>query len=155
MKRTLYLATTLLLICHAGLAQSRITPGATWPRPIPARIRDSDNKDLMIMTLGDVKTVLADGIFDPAKDEVRLNDGTVKPNYYKVSLGIKYFQPIGKSKFSLPPSGWCSWYFYYQEINEGEVKRNADWIAANLKDYGAVYVQLDDGWQDPLRQTPG
>ena len=47
----------------------------------------------------------------------------------------------------LPPSGWCSWYFYYQEINEDEVKRNADWIAENLKDYGAVYVQLDDGWQ--------
>jgi hypothetical protein len=47
----------------------------------------------------------------------------------------------------LPPSGWCSWYFYYQEIGEDEVKRNADWIAQNLKDYGAVYVQIDDGWQ--------
>ena len=99
------------------------------------------------MTLGDVKTDLADGIFDPSKDELRLKDGTVKENYYKVSLGIKYFQPIDKSKFQLPPSGWCSWYFYYQEINETEVKRNTDWIAENLKDYGAVYVQLDDGWQ--------
>ncbi|MGH9880525.1 MAG: NPCBM/NEW2 domain-containing protein, partial [Pyrinomonadaceae bacterium] len=57
------------------------------------------------------------------------------------------FKPIDKSTFPLPPSGWCSWYFYYQEINEDEVKRNAKWIADNLKDYGARYVQLDDGWQ--------
>ena len=27
------------------------------------------------------------------------------------------------------------------------MKRNAEWIAENLKDYGAEYVQLDDGWQ--------
>lgn len=147
MRRLFYILIMSLLACQVSFAQSRIKSSAAWPRPIPARIRDSDNKDLLVMTLGDVKTILADGIFDPAKDEVRLNDGTVKANYYKVSLGIKYFQPIDKSKFQLPPSGWCSWYFYYQEINEDEVKRNADWIAENLKDYGAVYVQLDDGWQ--------
>jgi len=147
MRRISYLLLISSLACHLGFAQSVIKPRPAWPRPIPARIRDHSNKDLMVMTLGDVKTILADGMFDPAKDEVRLNDGTVKENYYKVALGIKYFQPIDKSKFQLPPSGWCSWYFYYQEINEDEVKRNTDWIAENLKDYGAVYVQLDDGWQ--------
>lgn len=99
------------------------------------------------MVLGNVETPLADGMFDPAKDEVHLKDGTVKQNYYKDTLGIKYFKPIDKSKFPLPPSGWCSWYFYYQEINKDEVKRNAKWIADNLKDYGAQYVQIDDGWQ--------
>jgi hypothetical protein len=147
MRQLGYVLLISILACELGLAQSRVKPKPDWPRPIPARIRDSENKDLLVLTLGDVKTNLADGVFDPAKDEIRLKDGTVKPNYYKVSLGIKYFQPIDKSKFPHPPSGWCSWYFYYQEINEDEVKRNADWIAANLKDYGAVYVQIDDGWQ--------
>jgi hypothetical protein len=99
------------------------------------------------MTLGDVHPSIADGTFDPAKDEVRLKDGTTLKNYYRDTLKIKYFQPIDKTRFALPPSGWCSWYFYYQEINEDEVKRNANWIAENLKDYGADYVQLDDGWQ--------
>lgn len=140
----------LLLIALTALgtqAQTRPAAKLNWPRPIPARIGDNGNKDLLVMTLGDVKTVIADGVFDPAKDEMRLNNGTVKQNYYKGTLGIKYFHPIDKTRFPLPPSGWCSWYFYYQEINEEEVKRNADWIAANLKDYGAEYVQLDDGWQ--------
>src|SRR5437868_6409292 len=137
-----------LLICETALAQSRTTSAqADWPRPVPARIRDGNNRDLMVMTLGDVDTVLADGMFDPLKDEVRLKDGTVRQTYYKEALGIKYFQPIDKSRFPLPPSGWCSWYFYYQEINEDEVKRNARWIAENLKDFGARFVQIDDGWQ--------
>lgn len=114
---------------------------------IPARIKDGGNQNLLVMTLGKVETPLADGVFDSAKDEIRLKDGTVKSNYYKDVLGIKYFAPIDKSKFPLPPSGWCSWYFYYQEINEDEIKRNAKWIAENLKDYGAQYVQIDDGWQ--------
>ena len=99
------------------------------------------------MVLGDVRTPLADATFDPAKDAVRMSDGGTKQNYYKNTLGIKYFKPIDKSIFPLPPSGWCSWYFYYQEINEGEIKRNAKWIAENLKDFGAQYVQIDDGWQ--------
>jgi hypothetical protein len=124
------------LLCQSVLAQT-----------IPARIKDGGNKNLFVMTLGNVETPLADGTFNPEKDELRLKDGTVKENYYKDALGIKYFKPIDKSRFPLPPTGWCSWYFYYQEINEDEVKSIAKWIADNLKDYGAKYVQIDDGWQ--------
>jgi hypothetical protein len=69
-----------------------------------------------------------------------LNDGTVKANYYRDVLDVKQYQPLDKSRFSLPPSGWCTWYYYYNRINANEVKRNADWIAANLKDYGAQYA---------------
>lgn len=137
----------ILVACPAGLAQLQISQRAKWPRPISARIRDSQNKDLLVMTLGEVHPSIADGTFDPAKDELTLKDGTILKNYYRDTLKIKYYQPIDKSRFPLPPSGWCSWYFYYQEINAEEVKRNAAWIAENLKDYGAVYVQLDDGWQ--------
>lgn len=61
--------------------------------------------------------------------------------------GIKYYTPIDKNRFPLPPSGWCSWYYYYQNIKEGDIRRNADWIAKNLKPFGAEYIQLDDGWQ--------
>ncbi len=68
-------------------------------------------------------------------------------NYYRDSLHIQHFKPINKNIFPLPPSGWCSWYYYYQEINEDEVKRNANWVAKNLKEYGADLIQIDDGWQ--------
>ena len=118
-----------------------------WPHTIPARIHDSTNKDLIVMTLGEVATPLADGIFDPTTDELRLNDNTVIKHYFRDTLKIKYFHPIDKTQFPLPPSGWCSWYFFYQEIDENEIKLNAKWIADNLKDYGVQYVQIDDGWQ--------
>ncbi len=118
-----------------------------WPHMIPCRIHEGSNPDLFVMTLGDVKTPLADGMFNPAKDEVILNDGTVIKNYYRDSLGIKYYKPIDKTRFQLPPSGWCSWYYYYQDVNEKEIERNAKWVADNLKPFGARYIQIDDGWQ--------
>jgi hypothetical protein len=99
------------------------------------------------MTLGAVESSISDGVFDPVKDEVTLKDGSVRKNYYRDVLGVKNYQPLDKSRFPVPPSGWCTWYFYYSRLNEAEVRRNAEWIAANLKDYGARYVQIDDGWQ--------
>ncbi|MCL5035137.1 MAG: NPCBM/NEW2 domain-containing protein [Bacteroidetes bacterium] len=118
-----------------------------WPHLFPCRIHEGANKDLFVMTLGDVKTPLADGVFDPEKDQVTLNDGSVIKNYYRDSLGIRFYRPIDKSEFPLPPSGWCSWYYYYQNVDASEIELNAKWIAKNLKDYGAEYVQIDDGWQ--------
>jgi hypothetical protein len=158
--------TTLVLSCGIQWAQTPVPkqaspqaqpaakaePARAWPHPIPARIRDGSNKDLFIMTLGDVKTDIADGIYDPSKDEVTLKDGSVMKNYYRDTLKVKFFKPIDKTIFPLPPSGLCTWYYYYQDVNENEVKRNADWIAKNLKDYGAKYVQIDDGWQAETKE---
>lgn len=132
---------------HYGDLALRSESMPTWPHPIPARVRDSSNKDLMVMTLGPVNPSIADGTFDPAKDELRLRDGAVLKNYFRDTLKIKYFHAIDKTRFPLPPSGWCSWYFFYQEIDENEIKLTARWIAGNLKDYGVQYVQIDDGWQ--------
>ncbi len=130
-----------------GSSQPNLHGAIEWPHLIPCRIHEGANKDLFVMTLGNVKTSLADGMFNPVKDEVILNDGTVIENYYRDSLGIKFYKPIDKSVFPLPPSGWCSWYYYYQDVDEKEIERNAKWIADNLKDYGARYIQIDDGWQ--------
>ncbi len=137
---------TILAACLAAAPLPAVQADA-WPRPIPARIRDGANPELFVMTLGLVETPLADGTFDPGRDELKLKDGTVTPHYYRDVLGVKYFQPIAKTVFPLPPSGFCTWYYYYQDVDESEVKRNAVWIADNLRDYGARYVQIDDGWQ--------
>lgn len=123
------------------------TPVSRLPEAIPCRIQDGANPDLMVMTLGKVETPLADGTFYPYEDRVVLKNGQEIKNYFKNKLGIKYFQPIDKTNFPLPPSGWCSWYYYYQEINQEEIEKNAQWLGQNLKEYGAVYCQIDDGWQ--------
>ena len=141
---------SLLMVGLAGFlfaAQPSVAADTAWPHPVPCRIQDGSNSDLFVMTLGPVKTPIAQGTFDPVNDQVTLNDGTVKTNYYRDILGVKFYKPIDKSRFPSPPSGWCSWYYYYNRINESEVERNAAWLAANLRDYGAQYVQIDDGWQ--------
>ncbi len=122
-------------------------PVSDWPRPIPIRVEPDGRDDLMITTLGTITTPLADGVYDPVLDQVTLNDGKVINDYYQNSLGIRYYKPIDKSIFTVPPSGWCSWYYYYQNVTPEEILLNARWIAKNLAPFGARYVQIDDGWQ--------
>ncbi len=140
----------LLSSTMRGVVEAQM-PAATnqppWPHVIPCRIQDGTNRDLFVMTLGKVETPIADGVFDLMNDQVTLKNDTVISNYYRDALGVKFYQPLDKSRFPAPPSGWCTWYYYYNRINETEVKRNARWIADNLKDYGAQYIQIDDGWQ--------
>jgi alpha-galactosidase len=45
-----------------------------------------------------------------------------------------------------PPMGWNSWLTYGTDIRENEVKEAADYMAANLKQYGWEYVVVDLGW---------
>ncbi len=159
------MAATLLLIAAlsrqtfsavSGMTQRQVQdPQATpvggpvtpWPRPIPIRLKPEGRDELFVTTLGEVVTTLADGTFDPEQDRVATLGGKVIEHYYRDELGISFFRPLDKSVFPLPPSGWCSWYYYFQEINSEEVLANARWIAERLAPYGARYVQIDDGWQ--------
>lgn len=158
MKTFLRPAFVVLLVLSAtgALGVSGTTQAAatvkSWPYPIPCRIQDTGNPDLFVMILGDVSTPLSQGLYDPRTDEATLRDGTVKKGLFKDALGVKFFTPLDKKIFPLPPSGFCTWYYYYQDVNENEVKWNAEWMAENLKDYGARYVQIDDGWQGETKE---
>lgn len=45
-----------------------------------------------------------------------------------------------------PPMGWNSWDCYGPNVTEEEVKANADFMAANLKQYGWQYIVVDIRW---------
>lgn len=45
-----------------------------------------------------------------------------------------------------PPMGWNSWDCYGPTVQEHEIKSNADYMAAYLKDYGWEYVVVDIRW---------
>ncbi len=54
---------------------------------------------------------------------------------------------MNKNKFALtPPMGWNSYDYYDTTVNEEQVKQNADFMAANLKDYGWEYIVVDISW---------
>jgi alpha-galactosidase len=53
-----------------------------------------------------------------------------------------------------PPMGWNSWDSYGTTVAEGQVKANADWMAAHLKQHGWQYIVVDMEWfvTNPIAQ---
>jgi len=51
-----------------------------------------------------------------------------------------------------PPMGWNSWDCYGTTVTEAEVKANADYMAAHLKQHGWQYVVVDIQWSQPAAQ---
>ncbi|MDP8255701.1 MAG: alpha-galactosidase [Candidatus Alcyoniella australis] len=48
------------------------------------------------------------------------------------------------------PVGWCSWYHYFRNIDEQEMRLNIERIAALRDRLPIEIIQLDDGYQDRL-----
>jgi hypothetical protein len=53
-----------------------------------------------------------------------------------------------------PPLGWNSWDSFGQAVTEGDVKANADFMAARLAKLGWRYVVVDIEWSEPQRLGP-
>lgn len=54
---------------------------------------------------------------------------------------------MDKNSFALsPPMGWNSYDYYDTAVREEQVKANADYMAAHLKEYGWEYIVVDIQW---------
>ncbi|QFJ53547.1 glycoside hydrolase family 27 protein [Pseudobutyrivibrio xylanivorans] len=54
---------------------------------------------------------------------------------------------MDKNSFAItPPMGWNSYDYYDTTVTEDQVKKNADFMAANLKQYGWQYIVVDIEW---------
>jgi hypothetical protein len=54
---------------------------------------------------------------------------------------------MNKNSFApVPPMGWNSYDYYDTTVNEDQVKANAEYMAANLKQYGWEYIVVDIQW---------
>lgn len=52
-----------------------------------------------------------------------------------------------------PPMGWNSWDCYGASVNEETVRKNADYMAEHLKQYGYEYVVVDIQWYEPTANS--
>ena len=51
---------------------------------------------------------------------------------------------MNKNSFAkVPPMGWNSYDYYDTTVNEEQVKANADYMAAHLKEFGWEYIVVD------------
>ena len=54
---------------------------------------------------------------------------------------------MDKNAFSpTPPMGWNSYDYYNTEVNEAQIRANAEYMAAHLKEFGWEYVVVDIEW---------
>jgi hypothetical protein len=127
--------------------------------------------DVVQLAIGRVRSRLADAIFSPVADlgfkfngknlcvewDVERScylasaEGSltvhIQERVYQDGSNLKWYKPMDKSVFSRAPAGWCSWYYYYLDVDEPGILRNLGWLKDNLAPYGLEYLQIDDGWQ--------
>lgn len=54
---------------------------------------------------------------------------------------------ISKNEFAcVPPMGWNSFDYYDAGVTEADIKKNADYMAEHLKQYGYEYIVVDIAW---------
>lgn len=54
---------------------------------------------------------------------------------------------MDKNKFAVtPPMGWNSYDYYDTNVNEEEIKKNAEYMAEHLKKFGWEYIVIDIEW---------
>lgn len=54
---------------------------------------------------------------------------------------------MNKNKFAItPPMGWNSYDYYDTTVNEEQVKKNAQYMAMHLKEFGYEYIVADIEW---------
>jgi len=56
-------------------------------------------------------------------------------------------------EFKTAPMGWNSWDCYGAAVDEATVRKNAEYMSKNLKQYGWEYVVVDIQWYEPLAAT--
>ncbi len=67
-----------------------------------------------------------------------------------ILIGVHGQEPIRREASTMlartPPMGWNSWDSYGTTVGEAQVKANADWMAAHLKQHGWQYIVVDMEW---------
>lgn len=48
------------------------------------------------------------------------------------------------------PTGWCSWYYYFDKITELDMLENVAWLKEHNEEFPLEYIQMDDGYQSAL-----
>jgi hypothetical protein len=65
-------------------------------------------------------------------------------------IGLHGQEPIRREASTMlartPPMGWNSWDSYGTTVGEAQVKANAEWMAAHLKQHGWQYIVVDMEW---------
>ena len=79
----------------------------------------------------------------------RLLSVQAHPYYFQSQLGVRFYRPIDKSQWSVPPTFGMTWYgirAWESETSQNHERLDPqiEWVAKHLKPYGLSVFQLDD-----------
>ena len=81
---------------------------------------------------------------------------------YKLPAGMEHkpfgpFKAIGSNGLAkTPPMGWNSWNKFARNVDDKSVRGMADAIVSSgMRDAGYIYVNIDDTWEAPQRDSSG
>jgi hypothetical protein len=77
-----------------------------------------------------------------------------RPAYYREHRGLSYFKPWTYKVWDRSVAGWCSWFAFFKDITEKDVKETADSLSESLMPFGLEYLQVDDGYQQEPSGLP-
>ncbi len=85
------------------------------------------------------------------QSEIVMLSIVTKPEAYSV---LTHLQEIsgklaGMKPNNRPEAGWCSWYYYYEDIDESEFLSNVKYFDEH-RDLPVNLIQLDDGYQTAI-----
>jgi alpha-galactosidase len=93
----------------------------------------------------------ADGIevapSEAIASEVLLIEPTADPDQALHRYGAALGRQMNAMTSHGTPTGWCSWYYYWQGVSEEAVLRNLEFLADRRDELPTDYVQIDDGYQ--------
>ncbi|MFW9900501.1 MAG: glycoside hydrolase family 36 protein, partial [Candidatus Thorarchaeota archaeon] len=112
-------------------------------------IMDYENPlDLKLFTtIGCMDGVLFNENSINSSEELFICHKTKNRGYYGLIDYAKIVRRYNIEKRLKPiPIGWCSWYYYYKEINQEEMIKNLEFFKKNKNRLPIDLIQLDDGY---------
>ncbi|PON86552.1 Glycoside hydrolase [Trema orientale] len=81
----------------------------------------------------------------------------LRPSFNQIYDTSKYgVLQLNNGVAETPQMGWNSWNFFACNINETVIRETADaLVSTGLADLGYVYVNIDDCWSTPVRNSKG
>lgn len=134
----------------------RFRPGTD----LPAQGVQADG--LLVIDPGTGEPVRCYGVVDASEDVASIRatadgdhlvvcaDGPVKtgthdgPAAALEAFGDEFAASAGVGELQVPPRVWCTWYRYFEEVTEDDVRENV--AAFEAHGLSADVIQIDDGW---------
>lgn len=122
---------------------------------------EKETGQIQLSTVSDIKTVIVTSGKELQTDQLMISlDPDPHDNLERFGEHLQLFAPSINKPFTptgkpilqnktteTVPTGWCSWYYYYQNISEDSILTNLNFASKHLKDAGLQYIQIDDGFQ--------